>query len=220
MPISVASPRSLRGLAAPLRILVRLALALEGRRPGEIAIVLTRDASLRDLNRRYRGIDRATDVLSFGYEDSLRGGPGAAELPKRDPVAPPSLATLPDPATRAGSRRRAAGSLGSGLGRPRPAFRSARSRPAPEAPVSGDIVISLDRLDEQARRFRVSRGRELARLVVHGALHLAGLDHQRAAERRRMRRRESQALRAGRRAIVRLSGLASSVPDREARGSK
>jgi rRNA maturation RNase YbeY len=42
----------------------------------------------------------------------------------------------------------------------------------------------------------VSRGRELARLVVHGGLHLAGLDHQRPAERSRMRSREDRVLAA------------------------
>ena len=61
-----ALPRSSR-LTPSLRALVREALALEGKRPGAIAIVLTDDAEVRELNRRYRGIDRATDVLSFPY---------------------------------------------------------------------------------------------------------------------------------------------------------
>lgn len=63
-------------------------------------------------------------------------------------------------------------------------------------PVAGDLVISIDRWHEQARRYRTPRGRELARLVVHGALHLAGLDHHRAAERRAMRAEEDRVLRA------------------------
>ncbi|TMQ67733.1 MAG: rRNA maturation RNase YbeY [Candidatus Eisenbacteria bacterium] len=144
MPISVASRHRARGLAVPLRALVRMVLAGEGRRPGEIGIVLADDLTLRRLNHRHRGIDRATDVLSFGYEDGSRAG---------------------------------------------------------VAGVSGDIVISLERMVEQSRRYRVSRGRELARLVIHGALHLAGLDHQRAAERRVMRRREERALEGSRGAI-------------------
>ncbi len=138
MPISVARPNNHPGLAAPLRALVRAALALEERRPGEIAIVLTDDATIRALNRRWRKLDRATDVLSFGYDVRHDG------------------------------------------------------------PVNGDLAISLDRMDEQARRFRVTRGEELARLVVHGALHLAGLDHQRPVDRRHMRAREALALRTAR----------------------
>ncbi len=34
-----------------------------------IGLVLTTDARVRALNRRYRGIDRTTDVLSFPLED-------------------------------------------------------------------------------------------------------------------------------------------------------
>jgi ssRNA-specific RNase YbeY (16S rRNA maturation enzyme) len=70
--------------------------------------------------------------------------------------------------------------------------------------VNGDLVVSMERVAEQARRFRVTRGEELARLVVHGALHLAGLDHHRAAERRHMRAREDAALAAARAATRRL----------------
>ena len=32
---------------------------------GEIGVILTRDAEIRSLNRRYRGEDRPTDVLAF-----------------------------------------------------------------------------------------------------------------------------------------------------------
>ena len=137
MPISAKSPPSAPGVTAPLAALVRAALALEGRRPGELGIVLTGDAPVRELNRRWRGLDRATDVLSFGYD----------ERPGRF--------------------------------------------------VNGDVIVSMDRAVEQARRFRVTLGRELARLVIHGALHLAGLDHRTVAERRRMRAHESRLLEAG-----------------------
>ena len=144
MPVSVASPRGLTGVAAPLRAAVLAALAHEGRRAGEVAVVLADDAKLRELNRTWRGLDRATDVLSFGYDD------GEGDV------------------------------------------------------VDGDIVVSLERVRAQAKRFRTSPGRELARVVVHGALHLAGLDHEEAAERRRMRAREDRVLRAAREAIAEL----------------
>jgi probable rRNA maturation factor len=43
--------------------------------------------------------------------------------------------------------------------------------------LAGDIVISLDALEENARFFKVSADEELRRLLVHGILHLAGYDH-------------------------------------------
>jgi probable rRNA maturation factor len=44
--------------------------------------------------------------------------------------------------------------------------------------LPGDIVISLDTLRENARRFEVSEDEELRRLVIHGILHLDGMDHE------------------------------------------
>ena len=43
--------------------------------------------------------------------------------------------------------------------------------------MAGDIVISLDALEENTRFFKVSAEEELRRLLVHGILHLAGEDH-------------------------------------------
>ena len=39
---------------------------------GDVTLVLTDDRTVRRLNRRYRGIDRATDVLSFELGDGRR----------------------------------------------------------------------------------------------------------------------------------------------------
>jgi probable rRNA maturation factor len=43
--------------------------------------------------------------------------------------------------------------------------------------LAGDIVISLDALEENVRFFRVPADEELRRLLVHGILHLDGGDH-------------------------------------------
>lgn len=85
---------------------------------GEIHCVLTGDADLEDLNRRFRGIDAPTDVLAFPYD------PGTAD-----------------------------GSL-------------------------GDVYVSLPRAEAQAAERGEPVAREVIRLFVHGALHLAGRDHQ------------------------------------------
>jgi probable rRNA maturation factor len=57
---------------------VRAALRPYGvTRDAELALAFVDDGAMRDLNRRYRGKDRTTDVLSFGQ--SLRpGAKGAA----------------------------------------------------------------------------------------------------------------------------------------------
>ena len=44
--------------------------------------------------------------------------------------------------------------------------------------LPGDIVISLHTLGENARYFAISEDEELRRLVIHGILHLDGMDHQ------------------------------------------
>jgi probable rRNA maturation factor len=44
-------------------------------------------------------------------------------------------------------------------------------------PVEGDIAISVETLRRNAARYRVSENEEMKRLLVHGLLHLAGMDH-------------------------------------------
>ena len=43
--------------------------------------------------------------------------------------------------------------------------------------LAGDIVISVEMLRENAAYFRVSEDEELRRLLIHGILHLDGMDH-------------------------------------------
>ena len=44
--------------------------------------------------------------------------------------------------------------------------------------IAGDIVISLDTLAENAEKFDISENEELKRLIIHGILHLCGMDHE------------------------------------------
>jgi probable rRNA maturation factor len=53
--------------------------------------------------------------------------------------------------------------------------------------VLGDVIISVERAEEQARERGVPIDDELRDLVVHGTLHILGLDHQRASDTRAMR---------------------------------
>lgn len=96
----------------------------------EVDITIVDDATIHQLNRDYRGIDRATDVLSFAMMDEVEGDfPGI------------SLANMP-------------------------------------IVHLGDIIISNDKVQQQAEEYGHSYDRELGFLTVHGFLHLNGYDHQ------------------------------------------
>lgn len=58
-------PAALAALVRRTARRVRVALRALGRARVHVTLVLTGDEELRELNRRFRGIDRATDVLSF-----------------------------------------------------------------------------------------------------------------------------------------------------------
>ena len=67
-------------------------------------------------------------------------------------------------------------------------------RETPDAPVVGDIYIAADVAREAARTHRIPVREELARLVVHGTLHVLGYDHPEGEERlasRMWKRQES-----------------------------
>lgn len=79
-------------------------------------------------------------------------------------------------------------------------------------PVTGDLLVSMDRVHVQAKRYRVTPGEELARLLVHGALHLCGHDHMRATERRVMRERENTLLASARGAVRAFTAVLGRTP--------
>jgi probable rRNA maturation factor len=95
--------------AAQLRKLCTQALAVAGITEGHVAIEFVNEERIRELNRRHRGRDTPTDVLSFGIDES-----GPANGPRE----------------------------------------------------LGDIVICP------------ARTHDLREAVVHGALHLTGMDHE------------------------------------------
>jgi probable rRNA maturation factor len=70
----------------------------------------------------------------------------------------------------------------------------------------GEIVVSAERACIVAKKLRRTPSAELALYLVHGLLHLAGLDDQTPAQRRAMRAAERRCLRQLRNAIPRLGG--------------
>ena len=116
------------------RGVVRIVLDGEKLADAEVGVWFVDDPTIRRLNRRYRNVDRATDVISFGLSD------------RRE-------------------RRKAGVAL-------------------------GDVVISVTTARRQALFLGHSLKAELALLLIHGALHLLGYDHQRPSAERVMRRKE------------------------------
>lgn len=127
-----------RGRVPAASALRRWASLAAGRlaRGRELSVLVVGPARSRSLNRRYRGKDHATNVLSFAPEgDSSR------------------------------------------------------------ALLLGDLVICPQVLAREARAQGKAERAHWMHLVIHGVLHLAGYDHQRPSDARRMERRETQLLR-------------------------
>lgn len=143
-----------------------LAQVLEPDAAGQVSLLITDDTAVRELNRQYRGLDETTDVLSFSAE---HGGHWEG-------------LNAPSPF------------MGEGWGE----SESPNQFPIPdeEPPPLGDIVVSLPQAARQAAEQGVPLRRELALLLVHGALHLMGHDHYDDGEREEMQRLERLALSA------------------------
>lgn len=74
-------------------------------------------------------------------------------------------------------------------------FEGSEEPPTDEMSVAlGDIVVSLEKAEEQAEQFGHSFEREVAFLCVHSMLHLLGYDHMEQDEEQEMRRRQSEIL--------------------------
>lgn len=115
----------------------------------EVSLIVTDDESIRVINKENRGIDKATDVLSF---------------PMLDFVSPSD-------------------------------FSEADSDMLAKDPDTGetnlgDIIISKDRMIEQAERYGHDIQREFAFLIVHSMLHLCGYDHIEEDDRKLMEERQ------------------------------
>lgn len=135
----------------------------------QISLLIADDHAVRELNRRYRGIDQTTDVLSFSAHH-----PGPWQGDDHPPPTPDDAAADDD------------------TGPPHDFF----PIPAGEPPPLGDIIISLPQATRQAARQGIPLRRELALLLAHGALHLLGCDHDDPADQAAMQAHERAALAA------------------------
>lgn len=60
--------------------------------------------------------------------------------------------------------------------------------------ILGDIIISVDKVEEQSESYGHSKKREFAFLIAHSMLHLCGYDHMEKEEASVMERKQEDAL--------------------------
>lgn len=60
--------------------------------------------------------------------------------------------------------------------------------------INGDIIISIERVKDNAKKFNVAFEEELKRVIIHGVLHLCGYKDKTTKDSELMRKKENWAL--------------------------
>ncbi|MDR1763181.1 MAG: rRNA maturation RNase YbeY [Dysgonamonadaceae bacterium] len=60
--------------------------------------------------------------------------------------------------------------------------------------IAGDIFISLDTVKSNSEKYKTDYDEELHRVIIHGILHLCGLEDKKPDEEKQMREAENRAL--------------------------
>ena len=107
----------------------------------EMSVTLMDNEHIHEINKKYRGVDKPTDVISFAIEE---------DDPDEVPINLPEDEEFDIPKN------------------------------------IGDIMVSMDKVKEQAEYLGHSEDRELGFLVVHGFLHLNGYDHMKEEDEKEM----------------------------------
>ena len=146
--------------------LARLVLDAQGVEESEVSLLLVDRKVMTDLNGRFMGEERPTDVLAFPID-----GPSPASGPPEGPSGPRGFA-----ADRLDED-------------------DLDEEEDDDAPwLLGDIVLCPAYAAEQASRNGQSLAAELELLTVHGILHLCGFDHAEPAEEQAMKARTNELL--------------------------
>lgn len=120
----------------------------------EINLTLTDNEGIHIINKEYRDIDRATDVLSFPMLSYETPGDFSFLMDENDDDFNPDTGEA----------------------------------------ILGDIIISVDKVREQAEEYGHSELREFAFLITHSMLHLFGYDHMEPDEAEVMENKQRQIL--------------------------
>ena len=60
--------------------------------------------------------------------------------------------------------------------------------------IEGELCISLDRIMENSKKYKISEKEEMYRVIIHGILHLSGEDDLNKAQQKRMQGKENHYL--------------------------
>lgn len=120
-----------------------------------MSITLTNPEEIKTINKQYRNINKATDVLSFPMFEKEELDTMVQDSAKKDQVDDTENQVRD---------------------------------------ILGDIVISIQKVQEQAKEYGHSFERELSYMVVHGFYHLMGYDHMVEDDKKQMRKKEENIL--------------------------
>jgi len=62
------------------------------------------------------------------------------------------------------------------------------------SPVNTELIISIDRIRDNAKTLGVNATDELNRVIIHGILHMCGWNDETVAQKKAMRRKEEECL--------------------------
>ena len=163
---------------------------------GSVELIFVRGEEMRQLNAQTRGIDKATDVLSFPLDPAAFAGFGG-DLSEENSAHKNSGAKNQNAANSAGENTdttkaaRENISAVNSAGKNQNAENSESKNPNDEnlknenfggenfAPVLlGSVVINLDLVEMKAAQLGHGRDDETALLFTHGLLHVLGFDHE------------------------------------------
>ena len=163
---------------------------------GNVELIFVRGEEMRQLNAQTRGIDKATDVLSFPLDPAAFAGFGedfseenSANENSGDKILNTANSTNENTGTAKAARENI--SAVNSAGENQNAVNSASKNPNDEnlknenfdgenfAPaLLGSVVINLDLVELKAAQLGHGRDDETALLFTHGMLHVLGYDHE------------------------------------------
>ena len=138
---------------------------------GSIELIFVRSEEMRQLNAQTRGIDKATDVLSFPLDPAAFVGFGG-DLSEENSAHKNSGGKILNTANSASENTDGESSSDENLKNKN--FNGENFAPA----LLGSVVINLDLAELKAAQLGHGRDDETALLFTHGLLHVLGFDHE------------------------------------------